>query len=169
MSDDECTSLFPDPHFGLYKVRKSKRSKEKIKTSADDTSIPVVRINSRLATCRSRLLMENIKSMPRSIRKDDPQENIRLGEGMVACDDGQLSRQNAESPASQISPKAAKTKHRSSISENSSSPENRLENAMFAYKKLEQEDRLKMLTAIAGLGLQSDQVPCSSVNRVILP
>ncbi len=134
--------------------------------------------------------------MPRSIRKDDPQENIRLGEGMVACDDGQLSRQNAESPASQISPKAAKTKHRSSINENSSaapapsesgieedcidsffdktsprkqSPENRLDKAMFASEKLEQEDRLKMLTAIAGLGLRSDQVPCSSVNRVILP
>jgi hypothetical protein len=120
-SDAECTSLFPDPHFGLYKVQKSKSAKKKLKTPANELSTPEVHTNSRLATCRSRLLMKNIKCKPRLTVKQVCQEQ-KVTETVVSCDGSQPSPHNAESPASQKSSKTQSERRSSVIGNGSTAP-----------------------------------------------
>ncbi len=116
LSGVECSSLFPDPHFGLYRVQEVSKpvKRKKVKTSADEKSTPVVRTNSRLASCRSRLLMKNITSKPRVSGKQDTQERQTLSENVALCDGRQPSPHNTESPASQRSSKS-KIERRSSF------------------------------------------------------
>jgi hypothetical protein len=185
LSDDECTSLFPDPHFGLYKVRKSKPEKKKAKISADDASKPLVHFNARLATCRSRLLMKNINSKPKMSVIQHPLEKEKLNEIVGTCDG---SPQNAGSPASQKS-----SKRKSSISGNSpavsvvfgsvrkegcidsqfddNSPTNqgqreKYEDALLAINRLSDQYGRQIFSHLAGrFASPSDQQPCSSENR----